>query len=56
MNFSVNKKLNGLLNEIRSDLLSINDTDGEFAQWLVGEDLMSEDWEDLYESWKGSEE
>lgn len=26
--------------------------DGEFADWLVGEDLMYADWDSLYESWK----
>ena len=30
--------------------------DGEFADWLVGEDLMYEDWDSLYESWKESKE
>ena len=30
--------------------------DGEFADWLVGEDLMYEDWDCLYESWKESKE
>ena len=30
--------------------------DGEFADWLVGEDLMYEDWDRLYESWKESKE
>ena len=30
--------------------------DGEFADWLVGEDLMYEDWDSLYDSWKESKE
>ena len=30
--------------------------DGEFADWLVGEDLMYADWDCLYESWKESKE
>lgn len=52
----------GVIEEGHSDLIDAicewagELIDGEFADWLVGEDLLYEDWDSLYESWKESKE